>query len=291
MGKTTTATNPNTYEKETMTIEDVTQFLSLEEASINLLEQAEQLPSYQDPRVDSYTTMNAVTMLAPKNLLIVRALFVKGTNEFKEGKTNEGVQTVVKAMELAAKMRKGSLTVMEYIVNNSIIMQGKEIIIYFANNGAVIPAEIQSRINELKDSNWDEFVNPLKFNFYVDLNEFYNVYNARNIFTENNFNFRKNVTINVLADEIRARIKEAKNYDCTVKSPESTLSRDAEWTYLFKENGIGQTFIAAVSFETGTFHSTFCSNSLLEPLRLPVIDNLTQEKIKRDVGTQATIAE
>lgn len=270
-----------------VTADDIDKFLALEESSMKLLEQAEQLPYYKNPKEDSYQTLTFTETIPsdPYASDLVNMLFIKGLNEFKQGKSDIAIQTIIQAAELAVKIRRGVISVLDYLINNTTVEQGKTILDNFAKKGAVIPSEIEARIAGLKDNDWKDYINALKFEFQVEKNGLNDVTKEGNEFTkihfgQNHFNFRKNATTNSLAANIRNLISETKDFNCAKTSEDFKGISGAPWKYLLKENGIGQIYISSVKIENSS--RIFCDNSAQTTEQSQKIDTDIVKKIKRN---------
>jgi len=241
---------------------DIDKFLAAEQSCINQLEQAEQLPSYENPLAPNYKTLDIANVLPasnPSTLNLIRTLYIKGLYELKTNQTAQGVQTIKDAMNLAAKMRKGSLSLIEYLIHHSALIAGKNILNYFADNAAVSPAEVKAFIQTLTDNNWQEYINTTKFEFQIDQYMLKEVTKDGNFFTLNHFNFQKNATLNLMAKFERQIITGTLNFNCNAPHTQAIEIPTPDWTNIFKENGVGQTFLSAITWTSPT--QIFCKET------------------------------
>lgn len=252
----------NSSEQKVITKEDVDQFLESEAKTIELVEKAYQLGYYKNPQEDSYQIMAFENTLPKVYANLIETIFIKGISEFNRGETDKGLLTVIQAMELTAKIRKGSLSIVEYLVNHKLIEEGTDIITYFENNGGVITEELKSRIEKLKDINFQDYVNALKFEFQMGKNSIENLAKTGSLFKQNRFNLRKNATVNFMAREIiKNYIDLPNNVDCNQTISILGDRWESPSNDFFKENGVGQIFMISIAISPEAIVEIFCPES------------------------------
>lgn len=145
-------------------------------------------------------------------------------------------------------MRNGSLVLIEYIIDHSLLTQSKNVLEYFAGKGSITASEIETDLQPFRDPNWKFFSNTLKYEFQLEKNGLDVITRGSNPITQNHYNLRRNATVNTLVDLSRTTLKKIADNDClqTLITTAPAIC-NSETACLFQLNGIGQYYISAVT--------------------------------------------
>ncbi len=216
------------------------------EKYFEVLGKASEMSIYKDPKEDQYEILSYFDgHRRTGNINVLTIMRMKAWLEIENNQIENGIETHLKNAELASKMRRGSISIIDYVVNHESIKKSVDDLNNLAKSGLYLTDDQKIRVGSLSDKNCLELINAIKFDFYMTknlvINDLASGLEMDYPWLINKYNFQYNATLNHIAKNFRALIKAIEN-----NKVDDFIDNMRSDTDLFKaatsKNGIGRAY-------------------------------------------------